>query len=73
MSNQRLRRRDFLDWISVVVDVAQMLALLSVGIGLLYWYASKRLPVVIVAIAFTLILLFGVVAWLAVKVSRPRS
>jgi hypothetical protein len=73
MSNQRLRPRDLLDWISVVVDVAQILAFLSIGIGLLYWYASKRLPVVIVAIAFMLILLFGVVAWLAVKVSRPRS
>jgi hypothetical protein len=58
---------------SVAVDGAQMLVLVSVGLGLLYWYASKRLPVVIVAISFVLILLLGVVAWLAVKVSRDRS
>jgi hypothetical protein len=73
MNNKRLRQRDLLDWMSVAVDGAQMLVLVSVGLGLLYWYASKRLPVVIVAISFVLILLLGVVAWLAVKVSRDRS
>jgi hypothetical protein len=70
MNNNRFRSRDALDWISVVVDVVQLLALVSVGIGLLYWYASKRLPVVIAAISFVLLLLLGAVAWLAVKISR---
>jgi len=55
---------------SVVADGVQILGFVGVGLGLLYWYASRRLPVVIVAIAFVLLLLFGVVAWLAVRESR---
>jgi hypothetical protein len=73
MSNHLLRPRDPFDWITVVVDVVQLLIFLGVGLGLLYWYASERLPALIVALAFLLLLLFGVVAWLAVKVSRAAS
>jgi hypothetical protein len=62
-----------LDWISVFVDVAQIIALLGLGLGLLYYYATRSLPAMIVAISFILILLLGVVTWLALKVSRLRS
>jgi hypothetical protein len=59
-----------LDWLAVVVDCAAILGLFSAGLGLLYWYASKRPPVVIVAIAVVVTLLVGVVAWIAGKISR---
>jgi hypothetical protein len=68
--NKTLRTRDTLDWLAVVVDVAAILGLFSAGLVLLYWYASKRQPVVIVAMAVVLILIGFVVAWIAVKISR---
>ena len=70
MRSRRLRPRDAFDWIGVVVDLAQMVVLLCAGVGLIYWYALKRLPAVTVANSVMLILLLGVMAWLAVKRSR---
>jgi hypothetical protein len=59
-----------LDWIGAVVDVANLLALVVVGIGVLYWYASKRLPVLTVANSVMLILLLATLTWLVVKKRR---
>jgi hypothetical protein len=70
--NKELRTRDTLDWLAVVADVAAILGLFGAGLGLLYWYASKRPPVVIVALAVVVILQVGVMALLAVKITRRK-
>jgi hypothetical protein len=70
--NKGFRTRDTLDWLGVAADVIAIVGFFGAGLVLLYWYASKRPPVVIVAIAIVMILLVGVVGWIAVKVSRRK-
>ena len=35
------KKRDFLDWVGVVADIAQVLAIGAALIGALYWYVLR--------------------------------
>jgi len=67
MINKGLRPRDTLDWLAVVADVATIFGIFGAGLGFLYLYASKRSPVVIVALAVVDILVVGAMAWFALN------
>ena len=75
MRKKQLRQRDLLDWLSAVVDVAEIIALLTGAFGLLYWYVSTKsgLSAVIVGLSVTMIVVLGILVWLALKVTRAKS
>ena len=66
MQRAQGRKRDFLDWLGVVVNVVQIFMYTAALIVALYWYVLRPggLAAVVVAIAVCVVALVGCVAYL---------
>lgn len=70
------RKRDFFDWIGVVVNVVQMFIFAGVALGALYWYVLKpggQAAVILMIAIFVVAIAFCVAYLLYAYISQRRA